>query len=149
MAKLTNKQKAFCQEYMVDLNATQAAIRAGYSKKTAKDIGCENLAKPAIADYIAKLMAKRAEKTEVTADYVLSGIKRLARRCMQEEVIKHRNGTALGFRFQPAAATKAYELLGRSIGMFVDRKEISGPDGEPIETSSSFEFVPVGGNEKD
>jgi phage terminase small subunit len=50
--KLTDKQKRFCEEYLIDLNATQAAIRAGYSAKTAKSIGQENLTKPDILQYV-------------------------------------------------------------------------------------------------
>lgn len=68
---LTAKQQAFCEEYLIDLNATQAAIRAGYSKKTASVIGAENLSKPYIVDLIAELKAERSARTQVDADYVL------------------------------------------------------------------------------
>jgi phage terminase small subunit len=68
---LTAKQERFVAEYLIDLNATQAAIRAGYSEKTAKEIGCENLTKPNIADAIAKAKAKRQDRTEITQDRVL------------------------------------------------------------------------------
>lgn len=68
---LTAKQKRFCEEYIVDLNATQAAIRSGYSEKTAKSIGQENLTKPDVSEYIEHLMGKRSERTEITADMVL------------------------------------------------------------------------------
>ncbi|PNQ82685.1 terminase small subunit [Paenibacillus sp. F4] len=68
---LTAKQKSFVQEYLVDLNATQAAIRAGYSVKTAEAIGHENLKKPKIAELIQKSMDERAAKVEITADMVL------------------------------------------------------------------------------
>ena len=78
MAKLTDKQKLFCKYYLINLNATDAAIKAGYSKKTAKDIGCENLAKPNIQEYIQKAMDKRAEKIEITADKVIQEIAKLA-----------------------------------------------------------------------
>lgn len=71
MSKLTAKQQAFVNEYLIDLNATQAAIRAGYSKKTAREIGAENLTKPIIAQEIDKAMAKREERTQIDADYVL------------------------------------------------------------------------------
>lgn len=60
--KLTPKQELFCQEYLVDLNATQAAIRAGYSASTAKEIGCENLTKPHISERIQEALAGRLEK---------------------------------------------------------------------------------------
>ncbi len=68
---LNPKQERFCQEYLVDLNATRAAIRAGYSPRTANEIGAENLAKPSIADRVAQLMAERQERTEVTQDEVV------------------------------------------------------------------------------
>lgn len=71
MAGLTAKQKRFAEEYIVDLNATQAAIRAGYSEKTARAIGAENLTKPNIAEYIQQLMNERSERTRITADRVL------------------------------------------------------------------------------
>jgi len=73
--KLTAKQKLFCHEYLIDLNATQAAIRAGYSEKTAYSIGNENLKKPEIAEYVAKCKQKRSERTQIDADWLL---KRLA-----------------------------------------------------------------------
>jgi len=71
VAKLTPKQDAFCQEYLIDLNATQAAIRAGYSVKTAGRTASENLSKPDIQGRIIELKNKRSERTEINADYVL------------------------------------------------------------------------------
>lgn len=68
---LTDKQDAFCREYLVDLNATQAAIRAGYSVKTAPTIGSENLIKPNVQDRIAELKNERNSKVEIDAAYVL------------------------------------------------------------------------------
>jgi phage terminase small subunit len=68
---LTDKQELFAKEYIVDLNATQAAIRAGYSPKTAYSIGEENLRKPEIESYIQHLMDDRSKRTEITADMVL------------------------------------------------------------------------------
>ena len=78
MAKLTKKQEVFCQEFLVDLNATQAAIRAGYSKKTARQVASENLSKLYIQEKIQMLMDKRAKRTELTADRVLAEIMKLA-----------------------------------------------------------------------
>lgn len=69
--KLTAKQKAFVQEYLIDLNATQAAIRAGYSTDTAKVIGSENLTKPDIQEAIQEAMAAREKRTHITQDMVL------------------------------------------------------------------------------
>jgi len=68
---LTAKQQRFVEEYLIDLNATQAAIRAGYSEKTAYSIGEENLRKPVIAESIQKAMDRRSIRTEITADMVL------------------------------------------------------------------------------
>lgn len=68
---LNDKQEMFCREYLIDLNATQAAIRAGYSDKTARKIGSENLTKPDIAQRIIDLKSSRNERVEVNADYVL------------------------------------------------------------------------------
>lgn len=68
---LTNKQEAFCREYLIDLNATQAAIRAGYSEKTARKIGCENVTKPDIQNRIQELLNARNGRLEINADYVL------------------------------------------------------------------------------
>ena len=73
--KLTPKQEQFCQEYMVDLNATQAAIRAGYSKKTAKVIACELMGKPHIAERIAELKKERVEGAEIKAAEVVQVLK--------------------------------------------------------------------------
>lgn len=70
-SKLTEKQKRFCEEYVVDLNATQAAIRAGYSAKTANPIAAQNLAKLSIQQYISELKAKISESTEISAERVL------------------------------------------------------------------------------
>lgn len=79
MAKgLTPKQEQFCQEYLIDLNATQAAIRAGYRENTAKQIGSENLSKPDIQVKLKVLMNQRAKRTEITSDRVLKEIARIA-----------------------------------------------------------------------
>ena len=64
---MTDKQKRFCNEYLIDCNATQAAIRAGYSPNTARDMGCENLTKPNIANAIEQAIAEQSRRTGVTA----------------------------------------------------------------------------------
>lgn len=70
--ELTDKQEMFCREYLVDLNATKAALRAGYSEKTAYSIGHENLSKPEIQNRISELMQERASKVDIDAKYVLN-----------------------------------------------------------------------------
>lgn len=76
--KLTPKQKAFIDEYLIDLNATQAAIRAGYSKKTAYRTGADNLIKPQIQAEIQKAMKEREKRTEITQDTVLKELAAIA-----------------------------------------------------------------------
>lgn len=76
--KLTDKQARFVEEYLIDLNATQAAIRAGYSEKTAQIIGSENLSKPLIAEAIEKARKKTSTKLEITRERVLMEMARLA-----------------------------------------------------------------------
>ena len=74
---MTKKQKRFVEEYLIDLNATQAAIRAGYSPATAKEIGCENLTKPNISEAISKAMAERSRRTGINQDRVLQELARI------------------------------------------------------------------------
>jgi len=144
---LTAKQEAFCEEYLIDLNATQAAIRAGYSAGTANVIGCENLTKPYIADKIAELKAERTARVLVDADYVINGLLDVHKRCMQKEPVMERvdgqQQESGEFKFEHSGANKSLELLGKHLGMFVDKKEISGPDGKPVQIDSIFEFIPV------
>lgn len=75
---LTDKQKMFCLEYLVDFNATQAAIRAGYSENTASEIGSENLGKPHIQTFIQESIKERQTRTEITADKVLKEYAKIA-----------------------------------------------------------------------
>ncbi len=112
--KLTDKQQAFVNEYLVDLNATQAAIRAGYSEKTAKDIGCQNLAKLYIQEAIQKGMQERSNRTEIDQDYVLGVIKDTIEKCSGEE------------NFNANGVLKGAELLGKHLKLFTDKVEHSG-----------------------
>ena len=129
--KLTNKQKMFCKEYLKDLNATQAAIRAGYSKKTAEVIGFENLRKPKINEQIQKEMDKRSERIKINADDVLEGILKVRDNAMQVTDIMESNEK--GERVKIAedmidrnAALKASELLGKHLKLFTDKIELNG-----------------------
>lgn len=110
--KLTPKQQRFVGEYLVDLNATQAAIRAGYSSKTADKIGSELLGKTSISERIQKAMADREARTEITADYVL--------RRLREEAELTGEGSS------HSARIRALELLGKHQGMFADRLRLDG-----------------------
>ena len=104
---LTPKQAAFVREYMIDLNATQAAIRAGYSEKTANRIGAENLSKPVIQEAIQQRHKAAEEKCAVTVEWILSEIAKIA----QDEEVK------------TADRLKALELLGKHLGLWEKRQE--------------------------
>jgi phage terminase small subunit len=106
--RLTDKQKVFCEQYLIDLNATQAAIRAGYAKKTARQMGTENLSKPVIKTAIEKAMVKAAEKASVSVDEVIAGIKEIA-------------FAELGEGISASEKLKGFELLGKYLGMFDSR----------------------------
>ena len=81
---LTPKQQRFVDEYLIDLNATQAAIRAGYSRNSARQMGAENLTKPVIAAAVAEAKRDRSLATKIDAEWVLKQAVELHRRCMQE-----------------------------------------------------------------
>ena len=122
---LTPKQQRFVEEYLVDSNGTQAAIRAGYSPKTANEQACDLLAKPSIAEAVAAGRARLSEKTGLDAQWVLDGLKKNYERAMQEEPVLDKQGNPTGeYVYQGAVANRALELVGKHIGMFVDKTEI-------------------------
>lgn len=129
---LTAKQDLFCLEYMKDLNATQAAIRAGYSKNTAKQIGTENLSKPAIRARIDELMEVRKEKVEFDAHWVLARLAQVVDRSMSAvPVMKWDPDVRMmvesgEFQFDSRGANQALEMIGKHLAMFKDKVEVSG-----------------------
>lgn len=118
---LTAKQAAFVAEYLIDLNATQAAIRAGYSEKAAKAIGAENLTKPDVQEAIKEAMQARAERTEITQDKVLKDVEAIKRDAMRSKIGK--DGTEE--MINHTAALKACELQGRHLKMWNDKLDIT------------------------
>jgi phage terminase small subunit len=112
---LTAKQETFVREYLIDLNATAAAERAGYSAKTAYSIGQRLLKDVEVAQRVQFAMDERAKRTDITADYVLKGIKDVTERCAVQ-----------GEEFNPPSALKGYELLGKHLKLFTDKVEHSG-----------------------
>lgn len=156
MPKLTDKQTAFVREYLVDLNATQAAIRAGYSGKSAARIGVELLNKTHIAQAVAVAQAKRARRVEVTQDYVISNLVEIVERTMQRAPVTDRKGGQVTdedgravWCFDAKGANKALELLGKHLGIFTDKvkAEVSGPDGGPVASEIVVRFVEPGGEQ--
>ena len=154
MPKLTDKQKEFVRQYLVDLNATQAAIRAGYSVKTAYRQGADLLQKTSIREAIEKAQAKRARRVEVTQDYVLSNLVEAVERTMQRAPVTDRKGEQVTdeegravWTFDAKGANRALELLGKHLGIFTDKvkAEVSGPDGGPVASEIVVRFVEPGG----
>lgn len=126
---MTDKQSIFVQEYLKDLNATQAAIRAGYSAHTAYSIGQENLNKPEIKQAIDAAMSERQQRTELTQDYVLHNLQEIAERCMQKRPVMVKGVQAVDedgnhlWTFDAKSAIRAFELLGKHMGMFNDKNK--------------------------
>ena len=126
---LTAKQARFVEEYMVDLNATQAAIRAGYSARNADKIGSELLGKTRVAAAIQAKRAEVSERTGRTVADVMRDIGRVRDDAMRE-VFDPETGEASMLSHKDAL--KALELEGKHLGAFADRVQVSNPDGSPI-----------------
>lgn len=130
--ELNERQKLFISEYIIDRNATQSAIRAGYSEKTAYAIGNNLLKKIEIKNAIDEKLDKMAKKLDLTAEKILMDIEEVKRRCLQGEEILDREGNSTGeWRFDASNALKACELQGRHLKMFTDRTEVE-QSGEVI-----------------
>lgn len=130
MAKLTPKQKLFVAEYLVDLNATQAAIRAGYSEKRASEIGYQLLQKTTVQAEVQEAMADREERTGVTQDRVVAELERVA-------FAEAHDYTDTDLKY--ANKLKALELLGRHLGMFTDKVEQTGETTLRLELGAGLE----------
>lgn len=120
---LRPRQQIFALEYLKDLNATQAAIRAGYSEKTAAQIGERLLRNVEIRQQVQEAMDKRAERAGIDADFVLLGVKRLIARCEQAEPVLDKDGQPIGeYTFKAGEAFRGYELLGKHLKLFGENK---------------------------
>ena len=164
MAKLTKKQKRFCEEYIVDLSAKNAAIRAGYSAKSAADIGCDLLKDEAIAAEIDVQMAELSKRTGITAERVLLEISKIAF-CNPADIVKlnlddekdREKASAIASIKTKEIPTrgggiavereirigdnkiKALELCGKHIGLFKDKIEL-GTEGGTIKVELGGEL---------
>lgn len=130
MAKLTAKQQRFCDEYLIDLNATQAAIRAGYSKKTANRIGTENLSKLVIREYIENRMAEKEAALIANQDEVLKYLTSVLRgQSVSTEIVIEGTGDgcseARTIEKEPSEKDrlKAAEILGKRYGLYTEKVE--------------------------
>lgn len=156
---MTPKQQRFVEEYLVDLNATKAAIRAGYSEATAYSIGNENLSKPEIAEAIAAAAAARSQRTAINADYVLSQAVKLHERCMQEvDPVVDRRGQQIRddlgnplFEFNATGAAKALELVGKHIAIQAFREKVdhTSSDGSMSPKEPTYRLVGQDDDRKD
>lgn len=138
---MTDKQERFCEEYMIDLNATQAAIRAGYSPKTANEQGSQLLAKLSIQNRIAQLQAEQSRRTGVSADRVVRELAKIAfvnaadlidpktaslksdvshddLAAVQSVKVKTFGEDGLEQEVKLADKLRALDLLGKHLGMF-------------------------------
>ncbi len=193
MAKMTAKQQRFCDEYLIDLNATQAAIRAGYSEKYAHTNANKLLQNTTIKEYIQQRKADRVERTEITQDMVLKELAIIAfsnaadyAEVIEKEVTQRIDGETVpvldsmgnplkiktvepiltaeltkeqkkalavikkgkdGFEVKPYDKVRALELLGRHLGMFTDKVEMSGKVNNPFEGLSTDELKKLISNE--
>lgn len=149
---LTPKQKLFVDEYLIDLNATQAAIRAGYSPNNADKIGSELLGKTRVSDAISKAMAERSRRTGINQDRILMELAKIALvnpanvvdfdeatildSALPEDLaavasvkVKRfptKEGEGIEREIKFYDKTKALDLVGRHLGMFKDKLEVSG-----------------------
>lgn len=126
MANLTPKQQRFVEEYLIDLNATQAAIRSGYSEKTAQQMGSENLLKPVIQKAIEDARKEVSEKALITTEMVVKGL--------LKEAQDNSEGST------QSARVSAWAHLGKHLGMFKDKIEHTGPSGGPLMGISDAEL---------
>ena len=141
LKKATPKQIRFVQEYLVDLNATQAALRAGYRSRAPGQMGYENLKKPEIVEAIRGAFIQRERRTEVTQDKVVEKLWEIVLRSMQTIPVVDGRGDPVGaYTYHPAAATRALELLGRHLGMWRPIGTEDDPLTVQLRTVQEFDF---------
>ena len=192
MVKMTDKQKRFCDEYLIDLNATQAAIRAGYSEKTATEQGARLLANVKVQEYIQERKDKRIKRTEITQDMVLKELATIAfsnatdyARVVEKDAMVEVNGVTVpledaegnpmkyrtveptltselteeqkkalavvkkgkdGFEIKPYDKVRALELLGKHLGMWTEKVEVSGNVNNPFEGLTTEQLLKLAGD---
>lgn len=132
MVKLNQKHDLFCREYIVDYNGTQAAIRSGYSEKTARSQASVLLTNPNILARVRELQHEQVERLAVSADYVVLKLLDTLEKCMQAQPVMKWDYSAQElvetgeYTFDSKGALRALELIGRHLGMFNDKLQLSG-----------------------
>jgi phage terminase small subunit len=144
-AILNDKQRLFCDEYLIDMNAKQAAIRAGYSPKTAENQASRLLSYVKVQEYIKEKQNKLTEKLELDAEWVLRRLKEISDRCVQAEPVMVRNSDGEmvesgEYRFDSSGANKATELIGKHLGMFGDKLDVTSK-GQPLQMITGFKVI--------
>lgn len=136
---LTDKQKAFCDYYLESLNATEAAIKAGYSKKTARKIGSENLTKLDIKNYIDKRLKELEDARIAKVDEVMKFLTSSLRGEVEEEVVStmstmegETKPVIIKKQISARDRIKAAELIGRRYQLFTDKVNVEGNIGVTI-----------------
>ncbi len=119
---LTPKQQAFVDEYVIDLNATQAATRAGYSARTANEQGARLLANASVSEAIAKAIKERSKRVQRTADDVMRDLAAIRADAMQ--IVYDKDGNAV--MLDKASAIKTLELEGKHLAMWTDKQHVTG-----------------------
>lgn len=151
---LADRYARFVEEYLVDLNATEAYVRSGGKArgKAANVMGCRWIAREDVQEAIKAGMAERSKRTEITADYVLEVIRDTLERCRQAQPVVDRKGqpvyvqtpngeTAPAYSFDAQAVLKGAELLGKNLKLFTDKVDHTSSDGSMTPTAIERRIV--------
>ena len=132
---LTDKQKRFVDEYMIDMNAAAAYLRAGYdcNEATARANASRLLTNANIVAEIDKRQQKLQEDAGISAKWVLDNLKYVAERCMAPEPMVDKEGNIVEWRFDSSGANKALESIGRHLGMFNDKLKVDATVTKKLE----------------
>jgi phage terminase small subunit len=143
---LTKKQSDFCRHYLTEPNGTKAAEKAGYAAGSADVASARLLRNASVLAEIARLRSQVSRVAVVDAAYVLTRLRENVERAMTSEPVRDADGNATGeYRYEGAVANRALELLGKTLGMFRDKVEHSGPDGTAIPIQV---YIPANGRDQ-
>lgn len=143
---MTPKMVKFVNEYLIDLNATQAAIRAGYSPDSAGAIGSENLQKPEIQEFMKQRQREIAVFAEMSPEWIIMKLKMIVERsCNPEEILEwdYEAKALVGsgqFKYDSSGANKAIELIGKHLGMFTTKIDLTSKGESMAPKSPTFKL---------